>query len=247
LLGNGKVLIAGGQDEAGTVLSSAELYDPITGTFVLTGNMQLPRAAHTATLLSNGKVLLLGSKTETNTAELFDPASGIFSATGSLIQARAHHTATLLPDGNVLVLGGTHIAAPDGGGAPSAAVSLDSAEIYDRASSTFRTAGKLLVARDSHTATLLPNGTVLVAGGYSHGFDGDADPEWVTMFTSELFELSASVSSSAASLEGDRAGQSATLLNSGQVLVTGGTSGFQQLCCSPNPYSVKLASAELYK
>src|SRR5271169_1868045 len=164
LLPKGKVLIAGGQDSGGTLLSSSELYDPISGTFTLTGNMQIPRAQHTATLLSNGKVLLVGSIRETGSAELFDPASGLFSTTGSLIQSRARHTATLLPNGNVLVLGGTQTMPPGGGGAAPAPVSVDSAEVYDPAKGGFQSAGKLLTARDSHTATLLANGTVLVAG-----------------------------------------------------------------------------------
>jgi len=247
LLPNGKALIAGGQDSAGTLLSSAELYDPSTGTFSLTGNMNLPRAKHTATLLSNGKVLLLGSVSETGGAELFDPATGLFSATGSLIQGRAHHTATLLPNGKVLVLGGTHTEAPVGGGAPSAPVSLDSAEIYDPAKGSFQTAGRLLIARDSHSATLLPNGTVLVAGGYSHGFDGDALPEWHTMSAAELFDPAGSSSTTAASLEADRAEHLATRLNNGQVLVSGGIAGSQELCCNPKPYTAPLASAELYQ
>ncbi len=246
-LGNGKVLIAGGQDSGGALLSSAELYEANTGTFTLAGNMQTPRARHTATLLSTGKVLLVGSISPIGSAEIFDAASGHFSATGSLVQARAHHTATLLPNGKVLVVGGTQIMPPGGGGAPPAAVSLDSAEIYDPASGTFQTAGKLLAARDSHSATLLSNGMVLLAGGYTHDFDGDANPEWYTMFTTELFDPATSVSTAAASLEGDRAEHVATMLNNGQVLVTGGIEGFQELCCSPNPVSAPLATTEVYK
>jgi WD40 repeat protein len=247
LLQTGQVLIAGGQDSTGNVLSSAELYDPSTGTFTATGNMHSPRAKHTATLLSDGRVLAIGSVNETGSAELFDPASGLFAPTGSLIEARAHHTATLLPNGTVLVLGGTQIMPPRGGGAPAESVSLDSAEIYDPASGAFQSTGKLLIARDSHSATLLANGTVLVAGGYSHGFDGDAAPEWDTMFAAELFDPATSISIAVASLETGRAGHMATMLRNGQVLVTGGVSGYQALCCEPKPYMVNLASAELYK
>jgi len=246
LLPNGKVLIAGGQDTGGA-LSSAELYDPVARSFSLTGNMRTPRTQHTATLLPNGKVLLLGSIKDTSSAELFDPATGRFTATGSLGQARAHHTATLLPSGEVLVVGGTQVQPPGGGGAPSAPVSLDSVEIYDPASGKFKNAGNLRVARDSHSATLLANGTVLVAGGYSHGFDGDAQPEWFTMFTAEQFHPSTSAWTPAASLEVDRAGHVATLLNNGQVLVTGGIKGFLQRCCDPRPVMSSLSSAELYK
>jgi hypothetical protein len=246
-LPNGKVLIAGGQDSAGTLLPSAELYDPSTGTFTLTGRMHLARAQHTATLLNNGKVLVLGSVSDTASAELFDPASGLFSATGSLIQARAHHTATLLSNGGVFVLGGTKTMPPVGGGAAPAPVSLDSAEVYDPDKGLFRAAGKLLIARDSHSATLLANGTVLVAGGYIHGFDGDAQPEWYTIFAAELFDTVTAVSTTAVSLERDRAEHVATRLNNGQVLITGGVSGFQELCCRPKPYTVALDSAELYQ
>jgi hypothetical protein len=247
LLPNGKVLIAGGQISGGALLSSSELYDPSTGTFTPTGNMHVPRAQHTATLLSNGKVLLVGSISETGSAELFDPTSGLFSTTGSLIESRVHQTATLLPNGDVLVLGGTRTMEPVGGGAVPAPVSLDSAEIYDPAQGGFRSAGKLLNARDSHSATLLANGTVLVAGGYTHGFDGDADPEWETIFTAELFDPATSVSTTVASLEKDRAEHQATRLNNDQVLITGGVTGYQELCCRPEPYRVSVASAELYK
>lgn len=247
LLQNGKVLIAGGQDSDGSLLATAELYDPATGSFSFTGTMRSARAQHTATLLSNGKVLVVGSISDSASAELFDPASGAFVATGSLIQARAHHTATLLQNGKVLILGGTQVMPPGGGGAVPEPVSLDSAEIYDPANGVFHSAGKLLVARDSHSATLLANGTVLVAGGYSHGFDGDADPTYNTMFQAELFDPNSSISTPAASLEGDRAGHAATMLNNGQVLVTGGISGYLALCCSPEPYTVTLASSELYE
>jgi len=245
-LTNGKILIAGGQDSGGALLSSAELYDPSTGSFTLNGNMHIARAQHTATLLSDGKVLLVGSISPTGSAEIFDPASGHFSTTGSLVQARAHHTATLLPNGKVLVAGGTQIAPPGGGGAPPAPVSLDTVEIYDPGTGIFQTAGKLVAARDSHSATLLPNGKVLLAGGYTHDFDGDAQPEWYTMFTAEMFDPATSVSTVAASLEADRAEHVATTLNNGQVLITGGITGFS--CCSFKPYSgVSISSAELYE
>jgi hypothetical protein len=214
------LLFAGGKDSTGALLSTAELYDPASGTFSMTGSMQSPRAQHTATLLANGKVLLIGSSTSTPATEIYDPASGIFTSTASLTQARAHHTATLLPDGKVLVLGGTQIMGPVGGGAPPADVSLDSAEIYDPGNGTFHIAGKLLTARDSHCATLLPNGTVLVAGGYAHAFDRDAAPSIETSFAAELFNPVNFDSTPAASLVASRAEHVSTLLNNEQVLVT---------------------------
>ena len=88
---------------------------------------------------------------------------------------------------------------------------------------------------------------VLVAGGYSHGFDGDADPTYNTIFQAELFDSATFVSTSAASLEQDRAGHTSTLLSNGQILVTGGISGFLALCSSPHPVTAGLSSSELYK
>ena len=136
---------------------------------------------------------------------------------------------------------------PGGGGAAPAPVSLDSIEVYDPASGKFVIIGKLAVARDSHSATLLPSGAVLVAGGYVHGFDGDAQPYFETMFQAELIDPATFASMPAASLEQARAEHVATLLNNGQILVTGGRFGSQELCCNPKPHISSLASSELYQ
>ena len=88
---------------------------------------------------------------------------------------------------------------------------------------------------------------MLVAGGHVHGFDGDADPEWYTIFAAEEFDPATSVSITAASLETGRAEHAATRLNNGQVLITGGVSGYLELCCNPKAHSVPLPSAELYQ
>ena len=107
LLPNGKVLVAGGYNSG--YLTSAELYDPASGSWSATGSLNTARQAHTATLLPNGKVLVAGGDNGSGyltSAELYDPASGSWSATGSLNTARYFHTATLLPNGKVLVAGG---------------------------------------------------------------------------------------------------------------------------------------------
>ncbi len=130
---------------------------------------------------------------------------------------------------------------------PPPPVSLDSVEVYDPTSGKFETVGKLAVARDSHSASLLPSGAVLVAGGYVHGFDGDAQPYFETMFQAELIDPATIASTPAASLEQARAEHVAILLNNGQVLITGGRVGFQELCCDPKPHISSLASAELYR
>src|SRR5450759_1807246 len=174
LLSDGKVLVAGGvhatKDPQG-VLASAELYDPSNGSWTATGKMPTPRQFHTATLLPDGKVLVaggtdsnnnLGSNSALASAELYDPSNGSWTATGSMVTPRMFHTATLLPDGKVLVAGGTAVPGGDmGGGGPT----LASAELYDPSNGSWTATGKMPTPRQGHTATLLPDGKVLVAGG----------------------------------------------------------------------------------
>jgi hypothetical protein len=165
LLSDGKVLIAGGQSSASSSygLASAELYDPATGTFASTGgNMTLGRCSPTATLLSDGKVLITGGyggSSSLLSAELYDPTAGTFFATGSMTTARYWHTATLLNNGKVLITGGT------GGTSTNKSAYLATAELYDPAAGRFTTAGIMSTQRAEHTSTLLPSGDVLLAGG----------------------------------------------------------------------------------
>ncbi len=162
LLSDGRVLIAGGSNIIGPSYSSAELYDPATGTFTATGSMTAERWSHTATLLPNGKVLLAGGMSGVppapiSSAELYDPATGTWSVTESMAGPRTSHTSTLLTDGRVLVAGGWNGDMVSG--------SLNSAELYDPTTGTWGNTGLMVEQRGGHTATLLQNGKVLVAGG----------------------------------------------------------------------------------
>jgi len=167
LLPNGLLLIAGGYN--GTVLSSAELYNPGTGTWSTTGSMMSTRylLMLASTLLPNGKVLVAGGYGAgvgpLSSGELYDPVTGIWSATGSMAVAREDHTTTLLNNGKVLVAGGWN-----GGPCPGPnCTAFSSAELYDPATETWSATGSMAAGRFRHTATLLPNGKVLVAGGHN--------------------------------------------------------------------------------
>src|SRR5437870_2883752 len=137
LLLSGKVLVAGGVGSGG-VLASAELYDPVLGTWSAAGGMTDSRYYHTATLLSSGKVLVAGGLncfSYLTSAELYDTTTGTWSATGSMGTARYEHTATPVASGRVLVAGGTN------------GISLASAELYQEAP----TAATLTLAPTSAT------------------------------------------------------------------------------------------------
>jgi WD40 repeat protein len=169
LLPDGRVLIAGGVLDfgaGGTVpvpegpgAASAELYDPVSGTFTSTGSMSEGRAGHTATLLVDGTVLVTGTD---NTAELFSPGTGTFSVVGQL-STGVGATATLRNDGTVLVAGGH-----SGTKTVGHVVSHATAELFAPESGGFVATGSLITARDGHSSTLLVDGSVLITGGAMH-------------------------------------------------------------------------------
>lgn len=229
-LADGRVIIAGGADEVGGSLNplvSAEVFDPRSGAFNATGRMTTARVGPTATLLSDGRVLITGGYqihnsvgTPVSSAELYDPGTGEFNATGSMATARFHQTATLLDDGRVLVVGGADIA---GGGMTA----LPSAEIYDPRTARFSRTGSMATARAGHTATLLPDGHVLIAGGdLRHP-------------TAELYDPRSGTFSPTGSMTTVRYYQTATLRVDGHVLVIGGDD-YQDGASSP------LLTAETY-
>jgi N-acetylneuraminic acid mutarotase len=194
------------------------------------GPMTVSRTGGTATLLSDGDVLVAGGNSKT--ADLYDPSTGTFTPTGSMSVARTNATATLLPSGDVLVAGGVN----------SRGSQLASAELYDPASGTWVATGPMHTARSGHTATLLANGKVLVAGGgcnKGHGFC-NAGSFLDNLTSAELYNPKKGTWTTTGSMHFERQYFTATLLRNGRVLVAGGFESCDDDFCSDN------SQAEIY-
>jgi N-acetylneuraminic acid mutarotase len=223
LLASGKVLVAGGGVGSYAVLSSAELYEPATGDWFVSGSMTTGRKGHTATLLPNGKVLVTGGTDENDylsSAELFDPSSETWKTAASMVTNRMAHTATMLANGKVLVTGGRY-------GSPTDFRTLASSELFDPSSGTWTATGSLLTPRNQHTATLLPNGKVLVAGGSHSASTSSNSSAGMRLSSAELYDPVTGLWSVTGSMSTYRDGHSATLLLNGKVLATSGDSYLQ--------------------
>jgi hypothetical protein len=165
-------------------------------------DLSVARRGHTATRLSDGRVLIAGGENGSgalNQCEIFDPAAGTFSAAGNLGAARSDHSATSLSDGRVLITGGR-----DGVGL------LNTTEIFDPSTGTFANGSAMSVVRAGHSATLFADGRILIAGGDAGG-------------SAEIFDPSSGTFSAVgAGLNTARSMHSAALLADGRVLLVGG-------------------------
>lgn len=242
LLRNGRVLIVGGISEVGprTQLAGAELYDPASGTFSPTGSMATPRAGHTATLLPDGRVLVAGGSPNgvvtIASAEIYDPASGAFSYVGEMTVPREAHSATLLRSGKVLIAGGGRR------GRPGIYIAYDVAEIFDPETNGFSFAGTMISDRAGHTATLLNDGDVLLAGGRGSrvtGVRGGNIRGLSGLKVAEIYNVELHKFRPVGDMHAYRFLQTATLLGNGQVLMAGGWN-----VTGPVPGGMK--NAELY-
>ncbi len=236
-LANGGVLIVGGladTDSAEFGTNHAEVFNPPTRTFSATGDLAAygsypgTRWAATATTLLDGRVLIVGGISHSGVlsdAQLYDPATGTFAVTGFMNTPRVSHTATRLRSGRVLVTGGTDRV---DGGFPN-----QSAEIWDPVSATFTATGVMtsfLDGRFGATATLLNDGSVLVAGG--------EDRNAALLTSAERFDEASGTFTAVGNLGTARYGAGAALLADGKVLIVGGA--------DPANPSNSIVSAEIY-
>jgi Galactose oxidase, central domain len=207
LLADGRVLTLGIWD--------AEVYDPSTGAFTVTGHEASSHSLGATVLLKDGRVLAIGGAVEVPkevasgaTVDVFDPTTGKFSRTGSMKTGRDSFTATRLRDGRVLVAGGEWGTQDDGS-------AYASAEIYDPATGKWSRTGSMTTPRYDAAAILLDNGRVLVTGGQ------DDDPD--TLSSAELYDPTTGKFTKTGSMSIARSQQTAALLGDGRVLIAGGS------------------------
>lgn len=240
-------MIAGGYGTGGS-LASAELYDYSAGTFAATGDMINARGGHTAILLPNGKVLVVGGDAP---AELYDPATGLFSSGGSYVGTGSCDfcaPATLLSNGKVLVAGQspaqiydpfTNSFSATGTSPDLSATTLlpngkvlfaggegagryASAVLYEPATGTFASTGSMAWSRVWHSLSLLPDGTVLAAGGETDRCTGNPCVFTLSVASAELYDPSTGTFTATGDMVEPRETHTATLLNDGRVLIAGG-------------------------
>jgi hypothetical protein len=221
LLEDGRVLVAGGAAQ-GFAVATAEIFDPATETFVETGNMLRPRSGHAAVRLDDGQVLLIGGagSDAPPDAELFDPATGRFSAAGRMPLALGGsfgggQNTLLLLDGRVLIVGAT------GDGAEL----TTTIQFYDPATDEFTLGSSLPSPRQAHRIAPLPDGRVLILGGWGADAVGEADDAF-------FFDPSTGAFTATGPLTVQRLAPFVATLTDGRVLVVGSQ------CWNPGCYGL---------
>jgi N-acetylneuraminic acid mutarotase len=245
-LPDGRILIAGGIN-GGSPKNTAEIFDPQTNTFSGAGNMSRARSLHTAVLMPNGKVLVAGGInalpfSNDATAEIYDPITSQWTAAAMMPSARGQLNSVLLGNGKVLVCGNgaallydpalnSWSSANGSAGAGHTTATLlangkvllalgGSSQLYDPATNSWSAGGGMVQSRDWHTATMLFNGKVLVAGGTVGGGSS---------LTTEIYDPDTNTWSAAANMATIRSSHNAVLLPNGKVLVVAGVTATAEI------------------
>jgi hypothetical protein len=210
-LPDGRVLVAGGYNNADGALGSAEIFNPKTNSFSATGGMSVPRYGPIAASLPNGRILVAGgwdNSADLATTEIFNPGTGTFSPGPSMVQARELAGEAPLTDGRILIVGGYS----------NAAGAVNTTEIFDPKTNSF-TAGPTLSA-PNYGPSVGPTsgGRVLIAGGY----DNHTDTYYRTAFT---LHPAANTFTSAHDLPASLYYPGSAPLPMGRVLLAGGYDG----------------------
>ncbi len=227
LLADGSVLVTGGfaQDREGDPFATVEVFDAERNTFRSGGKMTTGRQSHSASLLPDGTVLIVGGygAGAMSTSEIYDPRTGASEQAANPVTGRAAHRATELSDGRILISGGN-------GEAGSV---LSSVEAYDPTAGEFNQVGSLTTPRVGHTQTLLDDGSVLIVGGTS-GWRSATK----ILATAEIFDPKTDTSILVGDMQTPRYKHAAVLLSDGRVLVIGGS--------DENDFRGRYDTAEIY-
>lgn len=225
VLPNGKVLVIGGRSSTTpntsnwVDLNSAEIFDPGTGLWTTTSPMSLGRAYHTATLLANGNVLVVGGASRYpiaidpfNSSEIYNPTTNIWSKAADVLSTTRFssvHTATVITGGNIIIIGG--IGTSSSSGFPL------TIESYDSVADSWSNAGSLPNGRYVHTSSLLSDGRILLAGGYE--ITGTLSS---LATTCSVYSPDTKIVAPAAAMNAARVNHTTTILPSGNVFTCGG-------------------------
>ncbi|MDX2039904.1 MAG: kelch repeat-containing protein [Acidobacteriota bacterium] len=246
LMADGRVLVTGGWNlsPSTNILKTCDIYDPAANSWTSVNGMNQARRFHTATLLYDGRLLVVGGDTTPTlmTSETFDPATGRWTQqTSTMHVGHYRHTATLLPNGRVLIVSGLQSSS----GLPTAY--SGSANLFDPAGQGKWDSVTAPNGRDGHTATLLPNGKALIVGGYTIQSSGGSGSAINNVDAVELYDPGKGTSvpfSGTTNITFPRDGHSATLLPNGRVLVVGGRA--QTTASNGSTVEVLINQVELY-
>ncbi|MBN8480365.1 MAG: hypothetical protein J0L88_02110 [Xanthomonadales bacterium] len=210
VLDSGLVMVAGGQAQNGTYQSATYLYNPASDEWTTSGSLAQARRGIRLARLPNGDVIAIGGSLGNSSAQVerFDPSAGTWSSLNAMVEARDNHAVVELQDGSILVIGGRKLV-------NGAGTILSSVERFDPATGQWEARASLAAARMNHTATLLANGEVLVAGGYTSSPAG-------AMTTAEIYNPVTNQWRAASPLPEPRMNQHAVTIASGEVMLAGG-------------------------